>query len=397
MPPFACLFVPDFPTQAVVRLEPELRAKAAAVFEGAPPLTKVCSANRQARSIGVEIGMTKIQAETFPGMVWRWRSPSAETTAHAALLDCAWTISPRVADGFRGNEGAPYGTVVLDISGCEKLFGTSEKIAGDLKRVTEKIGLAANVAIAGNMEAAICAAQGFSGITVIPHGGERTQLGTLPLSSLAMPSELLETLKRWGVHTCAEFAALPKIAIVERLGQQGRYWHLLASGSEPTPLLPKEPPVEFEECMDLEFAVELLEPLMFILNRLLVQLCARLNMHVLAASELRVALTLERNGSREREPGLHLRTLRLPVPARDSQFLLKLVKLDLENRRPNAPVVAVKVVAIPARSRTRQMGLFLPLSPEPERLEVTLARIRNTVGDDRVGAPVLLDTHRPNA
>ena len=43
------------------------------------------------------------------------------------------------------------------------------------------------------------------------------------------------------------------------------------------------------------------------------------------------------------------------------------------------------------------MGLFLPLSPEPEQLEVTLARIRNTVGDDRVGSPKLLDTHRPNA
>ncbi len=52
---------------------------------------------------------------------------------------------------------------------------------------------------------------------------------------------------------------------------------------------------------------------------------------------------------------------------------------------------------MPTRSRTRQQGLFLPLSPEPERLEVTLARICSTVGEGRVGAPVLLDTHRPNA
>ena len=397
MPPFACIFVPDFPAQAVVRLDPELRERAVAVFEGAPPLTKVFSASRAARAMGVEIGMTKIQGETFPGIVWRWRSLTAETTAHAALLDCAWTISPRVADRLRGDEEKHSGTVALDIGGCEKLFGTSDKIASDLKRVTERIGLDANIAVAGNVEAAICAAQGFSGITVIPDGSERTRLGSLPLSSLAMPPEMLETLKRWGVHTCEQLAALPEIAIVERLGQEGRYWHLLARGSEPTPLLPKEPPVEFEERMDLEFPVELLEPLMFVLNRLLTQLCARLNMHVLAAREIQLTLTLERNGRREKEPGLHIRTLRLPVPARESQFLLKLVQLDLQNHPPNAAVVAVKVVAIPARSRTQQMGLFLPLSPEPERLEITLARIRNTVGDDRVGTPVLLDTHRPNA
>ena len=93
----------------------------------------------------------------------------------------------------------------------------------------------------------------------------------------------------------------------------------------------------------------------------------------------------------------HVRRLRLPVPSRDSTFLLKLLKLDLQNHAPRAAVIAVKVVATPARARTRQMGLFLPLSPEPEQLEVTLARIRNTVGDDRVGSPKLLDTHRPNA
>lgn len=347
--------------------------------------------------MGVEIGMTKTQAEAYPGIVWRWRSRSAEMTAHAALLDCAWTISPRVADRVRSGEEKRPGTVALDIEGCEKLFGTSKKIASDLKRVTDGIGLDANVAIAGNMEAAICAARGFPGITVIPDGGERSRLGPLALSSLDMPSDLLETLDRWGIHTCEQFASLPEVELVERLGQQGRCWHLLARGSEPTPLLPTELPVQFEECMDLDFPVELLEPLMFVLNPLLLQLCARLSMHVLAASEIHLMLTLENSGQQRNEPELHIRTLRLPVPARESQFLLKLLQLDLQNHPPNAGVVAVKVVAIPARSRTGQMGLFLPQSPEPERLEITLARIRNAVGDDRVGSPVLLDTHRPGA
>jgi protein ImuB len=394
---FACLFVPDFSVQAVVRLEPELRNKPVAIFEGAPPLTKVCAANAAAKSAGVEIGMTKTQTEACTGIAWRWRSLSREAAAHAALLDCAWAISPRIEDDFKNGEDALPDAVVLDIAGCEKLFGSPEKIASDLKRVATEVGLDANVAVAGNPEAAICAARGFPGVNVIPAGNEGARLGTLSLSSLKIPPELLDTLKRWGIHTCAEFAALPEIAVVERLGQEGRHWQLLAQGSDPRPLLPKEPPAQFEECMELEFPVELLEPLMFVLNRLLDQLCTRLRMRVLATSEVQLALTLQRNGSGSEGPLLHVRTLRLPVPAKESKFLLKLLQLDLQAHPPNAPVIAVRMLAIPTQARTRQLGLFLPLSPEPERLEVTLARIRNTVGDDRVGSPALLDTHRPSA
>jgi protein ImuB len=395
--PFACLFVPEFPVQAVVRLESELQDKAVGIFEGPPPLTKVSAMNAAARAAGVEVGMTKTQAEACMGVVWRWRSPSKETTAHAALLDCAWTISPCVADGSESGYEKQADTVVLDIAGCERLFGSPEKIATDLKRVAAEVGFDANVAVAGNAEAAICAARGFSGITVIPNGEEGFRLGALPLASLAIREELLETLTRWGIRTCADFAALPEVAVVERLGQEGRRWQLLARGGDRKPLLPKEPPVHFEECMDLEFPIELLDPLMFVLNRLLGQLCARLSMHVLSARQIELTLTLQGKNSQTKEPLLHVRTLRLPVPARDSKFLLKLLQLDLQNHPPGAAVVAVRVLAIPAHARTRQMGLFLPLSPEPERLEITLARIRNTVGEDRVGTPVLLDTHRPNA
>ncbi len=154
--------------QAVVRLEPELRGKPVAILAGAPPLTKVFAVNREARNLGVETGMTKVQAEAFKGISWRWRSPSQEATAYAALLDCAWTISPRVEDGAKREEQDFSDTAVLDIAGCEKLFGAPEKIAHDLKRVASEVGFETNVAVAGSPLAAVCAAQGFAGVTVIP-------------------------------------------------------------------------------------------------------------------------------------------------------------------------------------------------------------------------------------
>ncbi|HVI08101.1 MAG TPA: DNA polymerase Y family protein [Candidatus Binatia bacterium] len=394
---FASLFVPDFPVQAAVRLEPELRNKPVAILAGAPPMTKVYAVNREGRKAGVEAGMTKVQAEAFKGVVWRWRSLSQEATAYAALLDCAWTISPRVDEGPKRENQDFRDTVVLDIAGCEKLFGSPEKIAHDLQRVASDVGLEANVAVAGNPLAAICAAQGFSGTTVIPAGEEGLQLGRLSLEALRIPFEFVETLCRWGIRTCADFAALPEVAIVERLGQEGLRWWRLAQGADDQPLIAKDFPSNFEEHMDLDSPVELLEPLRFVLNRLLEQLCARLQMHILSIGEIQVTLSLERSDSRRKEPVLHIRTLRLPVPTRDSKLLLKLLQLDLEAHPPSLPVTAVRMLTVPLKARSRQLGLFLPLSPDPERLEVTLARIQSTIGEGRVGAPVLLDTHSPES
>jgi protein ImuB len=59
-------------------------------------------------------------------------------------------------------------------------------------------------------------------------------------------------------------------------------------------------------------------------------------------------------------------------------------------------VSKIAIRAEPAPPRFAQSGLFLPRGPEPERLELTLARIRGITGDGRVGSAELLDTHAPN-
>lgn len=393
---FACIFIPDFPVQAITRQEPDLRNKPVVVLQGAAPLTKVFTANQAARDRGVELGMTKLQAESCGRLEWRWRSSAQEASAQAALLDCAWTISPLIEQPRKGSAVDFCDSVVLDLAGCEKLFGSPETIAHHLQRIVAAVGLQPNVAIAGNPEAALSAARGFSGVTLIPQGKEADFLGTLPLSSLGLPAEFLETLHRWGIRTYAEFAALPEIAVIERFGQEGKRWRQLSQGDDPKPLLPKQFPDQFEEFMDLEFSVDLLEPLLFILNRLLDQLCLRLRMHVLATTELKITLTLEPENLSD-QPPLHIRNLSLPVPVNESKFLLKLLQLDLQAHPPGSPVTAIHIQAIPTRPRTRQLGLFLPLAPEPEALEVTLARIQSVVGEGRAGVPVLPDSHRPNA
>lgn len=394
---FGCIFIPNFSVQAVVRQEPDLCGRSIAILQGAPPVTRVFAVNKAASDLGVEVGMTKLQADCCGEIAWRWRSLSQESSAQAALFDCAYTVSPRIEQARNAHETDFFDSVVLDLSGCEKLFGPPEKIANHLKKMASEVGLESNIAIAGNPQVAATAASGFSGITLIPSGSEAAYIGALRLTSFPLPMELRETLGRWGIHTCAEFAALPEIAVIERTGQEGRRWQQLCRGGDPAPLIPREPRAQFEEKMDLDFPIDLLEPLLFVLNRLLEQLCIRLRMHVLATTELKVTLTLQRENLSRQEPLLHIRNLRLPVPVSESKFLFKLLQLDLQAHPPSSPVIALSLSAIPTRPRTRQLGLFLPMAPEPEALEITLARIQSVVGEGRVGSPALVDSHRPCA
>jgi protein ImuB len=393
--PFACIFVPDFPVEALLRTEPGLRSQPLAVLEGKPPLQKVFAANENAHRAGVALEMTKLQIEACTGLVFRARSVLQEAAAHAALLDCAQSFSPRVEDV------APD-TIVLDLLGMELLFGSLPKIAHDLARRALDLGLTANVAVAANPDTAVLAARGFGGVTVIPDGKEAERLGNLPVGILFAGEQaadpILETYSRWGIRNLRDLAALPDVALSERLGQRGVHLQKLARGDTARTLVPVDPPLVFEEAIELEHPVTLLEPLAFLLGRLLDQLCARLASRALAAQELHLALELADGYMEEgRTQARHFqRTLRLPLPLLDSKTFLKLLQLDLHAHPPGAPIAKIHLAAEPARPRPGQSGLFLPPAPEPEKLELTLARIAGIVGEDKVGSLEIMDTHRPH-
>src|SRR6202162_133601 len=169
---YACIFIPDFPVQAIIRFEQELRARPVAVLTGRPPLEKVVALNERARQTGVEVGTTKSQLEAWETLVLRARSESQETSAHATLLDCAQSFSPEVEDTSRG-------IVLLNLAGLAPLLGPQPKIARDLAQRISQFGLEANIAVASNPDAALLAARGFAGVTLIPEGREAERLGDL--------------------------------------------------------------------------------------------------------------------------------------------------------------------------------------------------------------------------
>ena len=396
--PFASIFVPNFWLQAVVRAEPALRERGLVLIDGNPPLSKVVAIDEAAAQMGIEIGMTKTDVEQFAGAKILPRFPAQEKIAHAALLDVGWSISPRMED-------IAQGTIVLDLSGLTSLFGAEKDIGAHLIQRLKACGLDGNVAIASNIETALIAARGFAGITIISPGEESHCLGGLAVRVLSPSNETAEILDRWGVATCADLACLPILDLSERLGQEGVCLHARARGESTRALLITEPADSFEEEMELDDAVEELEPLSFLLGRLLDQLCERLKARSLGAASLCVrfklqpsfenAVVIQEAFRTEKQPGRYEKQMQLPVPMRDSKMLLTLLRLRLQRHPPDAPIQKITLTAEAARPRVMEGNLFLPSFPDPEKLELTIARIVHVVGEGNVGSPSLTNTHRP--
>ena len=326
----------------------------------------------------------------------------------ALLVDLAFTFSPLV-------EQTAVDTVVLDVAGQDLLFGppanpipavddnaeidSARALASEIVRRATHPGFQVNVSVAANPDAAIHSARSFKGVTVIPAGEESLQLGNLSLKMLDYSlagiekervAEIGETLELWGLRTFSDFASLPLAGVAQRLGQAGVRLQKLAQGKSDRQMVLVQPPLGFEQSLELEHPVAELEPLSFILSRLLNQLCANLYSHALATNELRLRLKLEDRTE-------HERTISLPVPMHNPKTLLRLLLFEIEGQPPAAAVFSVTIIAEPVKPRVAQTGLFIPLAPEPEKLELTLARLAKLVGADKVGSPELLDTHRPDA
>lgn len=328
-------------------------------------------------------------------------------TPPGVLADVAREFSPRIeADHAR--------EVVLDLRGLDRLFGDARTIAGELRRTAADRGVRVRVTIAGTRTAARLLVRHRAGLTVTEPGTEAMALASLPISVLgdlqsdaaqsrrsadeshrAKAEELRGVLRLWGVRTLGELAALPPDDLAARLGQQGVAWQRLASGEDPRPLVPSVPEERFAQALDLEWPIDELEPLSFVLGRLMEPLSTHLERRDRGAAVLHVRLHLVRVDATT--PAVHERSLQLPAPMRDARTLRTLALLDLESNPPPAPIDRVEVAVDPTPGRIVQYSLLTRALPTPERLSTLMARLHALMGETRCGAPALVDTWRPEA
>ena len=289
--------------------------------------------------------------------VSRAQNSAAGTGENSILVDLAFTFSPLV-------EQTTIDTVVLDVSGQDLLFGGASEfsesaevesavnLANEIFSRSKHLLLKTNVAVAPNPDAAIHAARSFRAISLIAPGDELLQLGSLSIKKLdcslaaideKRATELQETFALWGIRTFGDLARLPLAGVAERLGQDGVQLQKLAQGKTNRNLNLVRPPVGFEQSLELEHPISELEPLSFILSRLLNQLCANLNDYALATNEVRLRLGSEPGAVATGSNAISERIITLPVPLRNPKTLLRLLVFEIEREPPQAPIVRVAI------------------------------------------------------
>jgi len=343
------------------------------------------------------------------GPSWRplfacvYRLPALDASGAPPLAMLAEQFSPRF-------ERHTDDLVSIDVSGLERLFGAPRTIGEELRREATERGLRVHVAVARRRMAALVLAVARPGLTVVGDGEDAAVLAPIRISVLEQMDEgtrrslspqktsdqkdsansAVSAVRHWGIQTLGEFAALPAADVRARLGPEGLIWHAMARGDDIRPLVPAQPDERFDGAMDLEWPIEELEPLSFVLTRLLEPLSTRLERRDRGAAVLHVHLRLV---TRE----VHARRLELPTPIRDVRTLRTLALLDLESHPAPAPIDHVAIAIDPTPGRILQHTLFTRPVPTAEQISTLLARLHALMGQERVGAAATVDSYRPGA
>ena len=384
----ACIMVADFSIAALVRSNPAFAGMVLAIGKSLAPHAELDAVSPRARELGIRPGMTIAQARAISSeLVVTHRSPAAESSAHAALLDAVESVSPVV------EPGAP-GCAWIDLAGLHRIYNGEEEITAELVRCVRRVGMEPAAGVAANKELAHLAAR-CGGVRVIEAGREREFLNWLPLDMLSLGKsdrgdDLETTLARWGMRRLGELARLNPDAVGTRLGRRGVELVRLARGGSHAPIVPRRRAEFFAESIELDYGIELLEPLGFVMRAMLERLAERLSMRGLVAGDVTLAFGMSGHRSFNRQ-------VAVAAPSNDVRAILTLINLSLEGEPPEAAVESIRIEIAPRVPRPAQTDMFLPPAPAPDKLQTTIARLAALCGPGNVGMLSAENSHRPEA
>ena len=377
---FAVLRAPAFALQAILRFEPALAGQPAALVVPGRRGPVIAECNDPATVAGLQPGCSAPRAQArCPGILLRPRQPALEREAADALVAAAFGVTAYV-------ETTAPGICTLGLAPLAParhqpaLQQALAQLAG--------LGLATSAGLGATPLLALYAARQAASGQVL--AGDRTFLAALPVAAAEPPVDLAPVLASWGIHTLGQLTALTKADVTRRLGREGIALWERAAGETLRPLHVTSPARDFSAQFVSEHELETLEPLLFILRRLVDRLALDLaNAHQAA---LAVELTLDlADGSH------HAQSIRLPEAITDGEILFRALQTHLETVRTAAPITGARLRLEPGRITVRQQGLFDGSLRDPHGFADTLARVSALVGPDRVGRPVAENTHRADA
>jgi protein ImuB len=267
------VWCPDWPVIAAEIIEGWPAGEPVAVMHA----NRVLASSPAARDEGIRRGLRKREAQgRCPGLIVLEHDPGRDARAFEPVLAAVEEIAP-------GVETLRPGVCALAMRGPARYFG-GEEAAGEhiVEHIAQQCSVEAQIGIAeGTFAAGLAARAG----RIIPDGATRGFLADLGIAALGRP-DLVDLLRRLGVHTLGAFAALPAGVVLARFGLDAALAHRLAAGGDDRPLAPRRPPPDLDVAERFDEPIERVDAAAFAARGLAERLHAKLTSHGLACTRL---------------------------------------------------------------------------------------------------------------
>ena len=344
---------------------------------------RVLSCNQAAQKAGINPGMPVSAAHALvPQLHVRTRDCAKEAKALAGIAAWATQFTPTVSL-------ASADEVLIEISGCLRLFGGLRPLSGRIRAGIAEVGYRATVVIAPNPTAALLLARDGIDTSIGDRHELRRTLARLRLTRLDQPAQTVALLATLGVHTIGDWLSLPRDGLARRFGQNFLDEIDRALGLLPDPRPPFSVPDRYSTSLELPAPVQETEPLLFAAKRLILELAGHLALKQLGVMRLKLELG---HAHRAATPVM----LGLSAPSRDAGHLVtllreKLATVELPEAVENLCLVAE--ATRPLGSQTR--ALFADGRPLREESWRIIEHLRARLGTQAVHGLEMFPDHRP--
>ena len=351
-----------------------------------------------AQDLGIRRGMPLGAAHRLaPEAVFLDPDPAADAAAVERALDRLADFSPGIA-GVTDSGAPAYGLIEVQVDGLGRLWGEEDVLVLRLREALKPLlpgrpraGIAAT-----RFAATVAAATAGQSLVTIPPGGDAGFLAPHPAGLLTPDREIRGRLARFGLETIGAVADLPRSAFIARFGDEGGRMHARARGEELTPFRPRRALERVALGLPLEPSVADLEPLRFVLRRLVAALADQLIGRGAATLRAHLRLELDTTFSKPHIPRCLAFEQGLPEPTAEAEAIERLLYAQLERTPPPAPVSRLELeLAEVAPAAGQQLPLFLPQAARAARLGWQLARLALTYGEDRIRRVEVMDPEAP--
>ncbi|RVW04488.1 DNA polymerase Y family protein [Rhodococcus spongiicola] len=378
------VWCPDWPAVAAAVAADLPATRPVAVLHA----NRVVACSTQARAAGVRRGLRRREAQArCPELYVTQSDPERD----ARLFESVVTA---VDEAVPGVEILRPGLLVLAARGASRYFGSEEAAAERLVDVVAAAGAECQIGAADELSTAVIAARHGE---LVPAGEGARFLAPIPIAeiaaepSLAAPDrgDLADLLRRLGLRTIGDFAALSAVDVASRFGADAILAHRVARAEPERPPSAQALPPDLEVEQQFDPPIERVDAAAFAGRGSAEQLHAKLSDAGVACTRLQVSSS---TGNGEQLT----RVWRCAEPLTPEGTADRVRwQLDgwLTGRREPQPTAGITVLRLEpvevVAAGALQLGLWGGVGEEDERARRALTRVQGLLGGDAVRVGVL--------